>query len=192
LFANLEVLMRTLLAILLASPLSAQAERYVGDDATGSISFGMNATLHEVGGTASSFTTELNLDEAITGLMVVQGTGLKTGIGVRDKRMYTYCLETDKYPTIEFTIRGAKGDTTGLISKSGSGTIELHGKLKVRSTSRDVVIPTQYNWTETGLQLKGTKQIKWTDFGVPDPSIVISTLYPEVAVDFDLNLREGL
>ena len=184
--------MRALLAILLAMPLSAQAGRYIGDDTVGTINFDMQASLHGVPGSANSFTTELNLAEAVTGKMVVQGNSITTGIGVRDKRMYEYCLETDKFPTIEFIVRGTKGDTEGLLSKAGSGKVDLHGQLKIRSTTRDVVIPASYTWTEGKLQLAGQKQVKWTDYGVPDPSIIISKLQPEIDVRFNVELQEGL
>jgi polyisoprenoid-binding protein YceI len=183
--------MRMLLAILLAAPLSAHAGRFIGDDTSGSIHFEMEASLHRVPGTVTSFTTELNLKDSITGKVVVQGAGIKTGIGVRDKRMYSFCLETDRFPTIEFEVRGAKGDTEGLLSKEGTGSVNLHGQLKIRSTTRDVVIPATYTWSDGQLQLSGTKQIKWTDYGVPDPSILISTLYPDVSVSFDMRLHEG-
>ena len=183
--------MRALLVILLACPLQAEAGRYVGDDTSGFLKFDMEASLHAVPGTAKSFTTEINLAESITGKIVVQAKGMTTGIRVRDTRMYEYCLDADKYPTIEFEVRGATGDTEGMLSEGGSGTVNLHGSLKVRSTQREVVIPITYTWTEEGLHLAGNKELKWTDFGVPDPSIVISTLYPKVAVSFDMSLHKS-
>ena len=171
--------MRALLAILLALPLQAEAGRYVGDDSSGKLNFDMEASLHKVPGEAKSFSAELKLEEGVTGKVVVQAKGMTTGIGVRDTRMYEYCLDTDKYPTIEFQVRGVTGDSTGLLSEGGTGEVKLHGSLKVRSTSREVVIPATYTWTEEGLYLKGSKDLKWTDYGVPDPSILISKLDPK-------------
>jgi polyisoprenoid-binding protein YceI len=190
-FAFVEELMRALLFILLALPLPAEAGRYVGDDSSGSLKFDMEATAHKVPGTARSFTTEINLTESITGKVVVQSRGLTTGIGVRDIRMYDYCLAADKFPTIEFEVRGATGDTAGMLSEGGSGSINLHGTLKVRSTAREVVIPVTYTWTQEGLSLEGTKEIKWTDYGVPDPSIILSRLDPKIAISFDMNLHKS-
>lgn len=183
--------MHTLFAILLGLPLPAEAGRYVGDDSSGALNFDMEASMHSVEGKANSFSAELQLQQSVTGKFVVQAKGLTTGIGVRDTRMYQYCLDADKFPTIEFEVRGATGDTTGLLSEAGSGQVKLHGSLKVRSTSREVVVPVNYTWTEDGLSLQGAKKINWTDYGVPDPSILISTLYPKMAISFDLNLHSG-
>jgi polyisoprenoid-binding protein YceI len=183
--------MRALLAILLAAPLQAEAGRFVGDDNSGTLNFDMEASLHKVPGVAKSFTTELQIDEKVTGKVVVQAKSMTTGIGVRDSRMYSYCLDADKFPTIEFQVRGMTGDTEGLRSEGGSGEVKLHGSLKVRSTTREVVIPATYTWTEEGLYLEGSKELKWTDFGVPDPSIVISTLDPKMAISFAMTLHKS-
>ena len=184
--------MRALLAILLAVPLQADAGRYVGDDTSGSLKFDMAASLHDVPGEAKSFTTELLVEDKVTGKVVVQAKQMTTGIGVRDTRMYEYCLETDKYPTIEFQVRGITGDSAGFLSEGGTGDVTLLGTLKVRSTERDVTIPATYTWTQEGLYLEGKKDIKWTDFGVPDPSIVISKLDPKMAVSFQMSLKQSL
>ena len=57
---------------------------------------------------------------------------------------------------------------------------------------RGIVIPATYSWTDNKLQLTGQKQVKWTSYGVPDPSIIISKLHPEIDVRFDLELHESL
>jgi len=183
--------MSVLLTTWIALSSFAYADRYVGDDTKGSLKFDMVASLHDVPGEATSFTSELTLDDNVTGKLVIQGGGMKTGIGVRDKRMYSFCLETDKFPVIEFVIRGATGDIDGLKSKSGTGTVNLHGQLKIRSTTREVQVPAQYTWNGEDLSLKGDTEIKWSDYGVPDPSIVISTLFPEIKLTFDLNMSKG-
>ena len=168
----------------------AFAERFSGDNSTGKLSFDMEASLHEVPGEAKSFTGELKFDEEITGKWEVQSSQLTTGIGIRDSKMYSFCLEADKFPTIVFNVNAVRGDVDGLRSKSGEGSVTLHGQLKIRSTTRDIEIPTKYNWEEGKLNLDGGTTIKWTDFGVPDPSIAISTLYPDVKIGFDFDLTE--
>ena len=63
--------------------------------------------------------------------------------------------------------------------------------MTVRSTSREVDVTSSYNWTPEGkLRLSGNHELKWSDYGVPDPSIVISTLYPEMRFSFDTTLSE--
>ncbi len=190
-FENLEFTMLALLTAALLSLQAANADRFAGDDTKGSLDMEMVASLHDVPVEANSFTTELIIGEDITGKLVVQANSLKTGIGMRDSKMYEYCLETDKYPTVTFEMRGVTGDAEGLKSKKGTGKIKLHGKLTVRSTTRDIAVPTTYTWKDEQLHLKGTAELKWTDYGVPDPSILISTLYPEIKLSFDLALDKA-
>ena len=187
-FENLGFTMLTFLTVALVSLQVANAERFAGDNTKGSLDMEMVASLHDVPVVANSFTTELIIEENITGKLVVQANSLKTGIGMRDSKMYEYCLETDKYPTVTFEMRGVTGNAEGLKSKAGTGKIKLHGKLTVRSTTRDIAVPTTYTWKDDQLHLKGAADLKWTDYGVPDPSILISTLYPEIKLSFDIAL----
>jgi hypothetical protein len=187
----LEITMFAFLTVALISLPFASADRFVGDDTKGSLDMAMVASLHDVPVEATSFTTELIIEDGITGKMVVQANSLKTGIGVRDSKMYEYCLSTDKYPVVTFEIRGATGDVDGLKSQKGTGTVNLHGQLTVRSTTRDLVVPTTYTWKEGGVHLKGAADLKWSDYGVPDPSIMISKLYPEIKLSFAVDLTKS-
>lgn len=180
------------LALMMAWSSDARAERYAFDDASGSITFGMQASLHEVNGAAQNFSGELDIgSDKPTGKVTVQAAQLTTFLGARDDRMHSYCLEIDRYPTVEFRIAATTGDVRGLNSRRGSGTVELRGQLTVRSATRDVIIPATYRWERDGtLHLTGAHQLQWTDYGVPDPSIIISTLYPDMNIQFDVTLTE--
>ena len=178
----------TLLALLGA----ADAARYATDDTKGTLTFDMAASLHEITGRAASFTGELDIGaDSPTGTIVIQAAQLTTDLSVRDDRMHEYCLSVEQYPTIELRIGATTGDVSGLNSGRGSGSIELRGQLTVRSTSRDVVLPVSYSWEGDKVRLVGSHQLKWTDYGVPDPSILISTLYPEVNVQLNVLLNES-
>jgi polyisoprenoid-binding protein YceI len=180
------------LPMFLALAQTADAARYAFDDTRGEITFGLVASLHDISGKAGSFTGELDIgSESPTGKVVLQAAQLTTFLSVRDDRMHDFCLSTDEYPTIELRIGATTGNVKGLNSGKGSGTIELRGQLTVRSSSRDVVIPMTYTWENGGVRLVGSHQLKWTDYGVPDPSILISTLYPEVNVQFNVLLQQA-
>ena len=171
---------------------SSDAARYAFDDTKGKITFDMAASLHEIEGAASSFTGELDIgSDSPTGKIVVQASQVTTFLSLRDDRMHEFCLATDQYPTIELRIGATTGNTQGLNSGRGTGTIELRGQLTIRSTSRDVIIPLTYTWEGDKVRLVGSHQVKWPDYGVPDPSILISTLYPEVNIQFNVLLNEA-
>jgi polyisoprenoid-binding protein YceI len=169
----------------------AHATRYAFDDTSGDITFNMQASLHEVRGEAQNFTGELDIGgERPTGQITVQADQITTFLSARDSRMQDLCLAVDRYPTVEFLIAATTGNVRGLNSRRGSGTVELRGQMTIRSSTRDVIIPATYRWEQGTLHLTGAHQMKWSDFGVPDPSIIISTLYPDMDIRFDVALTE--
>jgi len=185
-----EVEMHLLFAIWLSAVLPSNAERYSTDNGSSKVRFDVGSTLHNVPADITRFTAELEIKDTISGKLTVQSDSITTGIGVRDKRLYSYCLSTDQYPTIDFNIRSVSGDTEAFQGASGSGTITLHGALKIRSTTKDFAVPAQFTWNETGVALKGTTPLSWSDFGIPDPSILISKVEPVLNLEFDLNLEK--
>ena len=184
--------MSLFLTILFALSSSASADRYTGDNSNGQLKLEMDSTMHTVPIEATQFTTELNIAEKVTGKLVVQTTGLKTGIGVRDSRMYELCLSSDKYPTVTYEVRGMTGDVDGLKSGEGSGAVELHGSLTIRSTTRDIKIPATYTWDNESLGLTGKQNVNWSDYSVPDPSIIISKVDPKMDMEFKITLSKSL
>jgi polyisoprenoid-binding protein YceI len=187
-----EVAMSLFVTIIFALSSPASADRFTGDNNSGQLQLEMDSTMHKVPIDATRFTTELNIDEKVTGKLIVQAAGLKTGIGVRDSRMYELCLSSDKYPTVVYEVRGVTGDVDGLKSGEGTGNIELHGSLTIRSTTRDIKIPATYNWQNASLGLTGKQQVSWADYSVPDPSIVISKVNPKMDMDFSITLNKSL
>lgn len=170
----------------------ASADRFTADNAAGTVQFTLDSTLHEVPGDATSFTSELLVEDKVTGKLVIQAESIKTGIGVRDSRMYDFCLDSKTYPTIVFEVRDITGDGETFQSRQGEGTVNLHGQLTIRSTTRDLVIPAQFKWNDAGLNLNGQTQINWKDFGVPDPSIMISKVQPSMKLRFDFAMKKAL
>ena len=176
--------------LLLALIAPADAGRFTFDDDTSSIAFDMAATLHKFHGTAKTFSGELNIEDEITGKLSIVASSLDTGLGLRDKRMRGYCLEPTRWPTIDLKVAAVTGDLEGLRSGEGSGPIELVGQMTIRSTPREVDIPVTYAWTDGSLKLTGSYRMQWTDYGVPDPSIPISKLLPDMTVLIDVTASE--
>ena len=179
------------LAVLATLPATADAARYTFDDSSAAIAFEMKATLHPIRGVVGNFSGELNIeDDAITGKLSITAKSLDTGLGLRDKRMWGYCLETARWASIDLVVNAVSGDEEGLRSGEGSGPIELVGQLTIRSSTREVNVPATYTWTDEGLRLVGRHAMQWADYGVPDPSIPLSRLLPDMTIVYDLKLGE--
>ena len=180
---------RTLSLILglLALAPSAEAASYAFNQGGGSVKFFNTASLHGIEGKAKTFSGSLDTD-AGTGQLVVNTASMTTDLGPRDTKMHEFCLESAKYPKITFSVTSIDGGDA-LKSGEGSGSVTLKGTLTIRAVSKPAAIKTSYSFGADGLSLKGRHDFKWSDFGVPDPSIFISTLYPDMNVQFDVKAK---
>lgn len=170
----------------LVASLSAQAERFAISHSTGKIRFHMEASLHEIDGAAESFSggIELGPESSHQGEITIPAVGLTTHLKIRDERMREHVLHVEKYPTITYRIRSISGDVAGLDSGTGSGEVQLNGDLTVAGVTETLNIPAAYTWSQSSVKLVGKVTTKWTNFRLPDPSILISTLHPPLDILF--------
>jgi len=154
----------------------------------GRLSFELASSLHPIEGQALAFTGSLDTD-TLLGALTVDANGLTTGLGPRDSRMGAWCLEVARFPTIAFTVAQIEGDVAGLRSGVGTGRLSLLGTLTIRDVAAAVAVPATYAWEGQNLRIKGRHDMKWTDWNIPDPSVLLSTVRPEMAVVFDLVAR---
>jgi polyisoprenoid-binding protein YceI len=103
--------------------------------------------------------------------------------------MQSFCLESNKYSTIAFKATSIEGDTAALKAGSGTGNVKLKGSLTIRDTTKTVTIPATYTAANGSVSMSGSYAFKWTDYNVPDPSIFISTLYPDMSVKFNVSMN---
>lgn len=152
-----------------------------------SIVFHNSATLGDFAGRAP-FTGTVD-PVALTGSVDVPTAGLITGSGPRDARLQSYCLEASRFAHITFRATSITGDTKTLRTGAGAGSITLTGPLTIRDVTRTVSVPAAFSYAGDELRLSGRVDLLWSDYGVPDPSIVISALDPAMYVTFDLIAR---
>lgn len=55
-------------------------------------------------------------------------------------------------------------------------------------TLRQVIIPATISSSPTGYSISGKTTLKWADYGVDDPSILVVHLDPKVTIKFELQL----
>ena len=179
----------TILAVI-SSPIwssPSQAGKYTFDTTGSSVTFHNTASLHGIDGVAKQFNGRLDSD-AGTGVLVVKTSSMTTNLGPRDKKMHEYCLEVEKFPTIDFNVSSVTG-LDAINAGAAKGSVTLNGSLSIRDVSRPVSVPASFTTEGDDLTLAGQLEFKWTDFKVPDPSIFISTLYPDMSVKFSLALK---
>jgi polyisoprenoid-binding protein YceI len=151
----------------------------------GTLGFELPASLHAVSGRAPAFGGTLDTD-ALTGALTIDAGALTTGLGPRDSRMTWHCLEVARFPTIALAVNRIDGATEGLRAGAGSGAVTLEGTLTIRDVTRPVAILASYAWEGDALRLRGRHALAWTDWSIPDPSTLLSTVSPELTVTFDV------
>jgi len=119
---------------------------------------------------------------AVTGSLTVQGlkitavsvkadmTQLHSDKAMRDQRMQTMGLETDRFPTASFALTSpisfSKRPPAGkIVHVTALGNLTLHG------VTRSVRIPLQARWTGDQIQVVGSLPVLFSDYGITPPSI---------------------
>ncbi|HXY71199.1 MAG TPA: YceI family protein [Actinomycetota bacterium] len=119
---------------------------------------------------------------ALTGSLTVSGlkiaavsvkadlTQLHSDKPMRDERMQTMGLETDRFPSASFTLTSpvsfAKRPPAGTIVR-----VVAHGNLSLHGVTRSVSIPLQARWSGDQIQVVGSLPIVFADYGITPPSI---------------------
>jgi len=119
---------------------------------------------------------------AVTGSLTISGLNV-TGVDVtadltqlasdrslRDERMHTIGLESDRFPQagfqldapIAFDSKPASGQT---VETTATGTLTLHG------VTKDVSLPIQARWTADRIEVIGSLDIQFADYDITPPNI---------------------
>ena len=164
----------------------AMAAPYAFSNAESRLGFSAVASLHDFEGKAANFFGSFD-PENKSGTLEISAASLSTGLGPRDERLRLWCLETEKYPTIRFVVVQVEGTNPG--PGETSGTMNFLGDLSIRDQTRRISVPLRWSWEEEALRLRGQLPLRWADFGIPDPGLLISTLQPDIQLHFDLLAR---
>lgn len=175
-----------MLLLALLALVRAYAADLAFTEADGSVRLRMSASLGDFEGRAAAFRGRLSLGaasaDAGVGELIVPVRSLTTGLGPRDSRMHTWCLDAATFPEIRFVVREARGLRAG----EGGGAGTLRGDLTVRDVTRAVDVPVTWAWEGPNLHLEGEYAMDWSLWNVPDPTVVLSTMEPEMRVAFDV------
>lgn len=165
----------------------AEAAKYTFDQSASTLTFHNSASLHEIDGVVKTFSGTFDSD-AGTGELKVQAASLTTNLGPRDSKMHSFCLESGNFPGISFKVTGVEGGEA-LNSGAKKGRVKLTGALTIRDVTKNVVVASTFTRVDGSIHLNGKYAFKWGDYNVADPSIIISTLYPDMSVAFKLALK---
>jgi polyisoprenoid-binding protein YceI len=119
---------------------------------------------------------------AVTGSLKIEGTTVRTAHlqvdmtqltsdkAMRDARMRSIGLETDRFPTASFVLSSpisfATAPEAGRVVKTrATGNLTIHG------VTKPVTVDIQARWTADGLTVVGSIPIAMADYGITPPNV---------------------
>jgi polyisoprenoid-binding protein YceI len=127
--------------------------------------------------TAASFTVDVST--------------LASDRSMRDDRIHSIGLESDRYPRASFVLTAplslpAKAATGAVVDVSATGKLTIHG------VTRTETIPLQARVTGSEIEVVGSITFAWNDFGMTAPSIGgFVSVGSSATMEFDLHLAHA-
>jgi polyisoprenoid-binding protein YceI len=148
-------------------------------------------------GRTSSITGAATLAQSHGGLTITGASfnaavnALKSDRSMRDEKIHSIGLESDRYPTATFTLSRPltvpASDLGGQVARlSATGTFNIHG------TTRSATVPVELRMSGSTLQAAGSLSFPWSDFNMTAPSIGgFVTVTDKATLEFDLHLQRA-
>ena len=171
----------TVALLFAASGALAEPRHLALDAAASEVTIDLPATGHDVHGAFRIRGGAIDFDPAAgtaSGEIVVEAASGETGNGSRDKTMRDDVLEAPKFPDIRFVAERFVGD----LPASGSGEVELVGKLSVHGAAHPLSLKAKVTVEGSRLRVKTTFPVPFLDWGMKDPSVLFLRVEPVVLV----------
>lgn len=159
----------------------AQESTLVLDPAKTTVSFTLEATLHNVHGTFRLKGGVIQFNPATgaaSGAVTVDATSGETGNSRRDRNMHRDVLQSERYPEITFT----PTRVTGSLLAQGESSVTVDGVLRLRGVDHAIALPFKVQ-TSNG-ELRATTQftVPYVAWGLKNPSSFLLHVAEKVEV----------
>jgi polyisoprenoid-binding protein YceI len=94
---------------------------------------------------------------------------LKSNKSLRDGVLKTEAIDTNKYPTAEFTL--TRPIALSAVVPGRIYTVETHGTLELHGVSKSVSVTLHYEQTKSGFELLADVPILMADYSIKAPSV---------------------
>ncbi|MFN8392352.1 MAG: YceI family protein [Bdellovibrionota bacterium] len=194
------------LLLLLAALLCSSSAAFAADwglplelsDKNTKIRFEIDSTWHRVRGTTTGITGKIVLADpadpsTVRGEVHAPVARFDTDNSSRDKTMREV-MAAETYPDVKFALSGIEiGCTPSSLAAGQACSATLRGDLTIRGQTKPWEIPATLSLLGNRYELRGTGRLRWSDFGVEDPSIFVARLSKDVTVfietDWDAETR---
>lgn len=160
------------------------------------VTFNLSTNVHPVKAVVEKFKGHMNIKSAdeknidsVEGLLEIDTTSINTHISLCDTRIQKETLSTAKYPKITFKVSKI-AIVSNKITIDNTISLKLLGSLTIRDVTKKVEIPVKVNVSKDLLSaiVEGNYKVKFNDYNVPDPSVLIAKVDPVVDLSFKLKV----
>lgn len=188
------MLLAGLTLALLAAPADAQSHRWVPVSGKSLVAFEATHRLGDFRGSAETVTGEFEADPTeirtgFTGTLRVPVAALRTGDAGRDRDLQKL-LQANTHKLIRYTIGGSDASFTA-ITATADVLLTIKGALEVRGVERPLVFLARARLVGDRIWVRGESRLRLTDFGIEPPRRLLFRVGNEVAVSFDVTLRNA-
>jgi 4-amino-4-deoxy-L-arabinose transferase-like glycosyltransferase/polyisoprenoid-binding protein YceI len=156
---------------------------------------------HEAVARTSSVTGGLTVQQGTSGLQVtaLRFTAQLTNLASVDQvagrdvsqrdRIVSQTLSVFQYPTATFQAQG--GDLPAGLESGQTVTLTIPGQLTIHGVTKTVQVSVQARLTGSQVQAAGSTSFAMTDFGISPPQVPITSVDPQVTLEFSLVLTRS-
>ena len=143
-----------------------------------------------VTGTAS-VTTNADGSASVTSIQVTADLSqVASDSGRRDNFVRNNSLDTGQFPQATFASQAAFSVPTSVVS-GAAGTATVSGKLTIHGVAKDVSIPLKIQRSGSTVNVVGSYQFRWGDFGVQRPQVPVASVQSDPTIEISLVLSSA-
>jgi len=189
---------KTPLLLLLVPALAiAEPRPWTLQKGSGRARFRVEAPLDAIEGSGSGLSGELRFDEANwaegSGRIRIDLKGFTTGLSLRDEDLRDQFFQTDKFPEAVLTIHRLERPSAGALVVGRGGQADAVATLSLHGKEQPVRIPIEVLFQDAGgqrdLQITGTFDVPFTEYGIPRPARLFLKLGSVAHVRFEATFR---
>lgn len=160
------------------------------NDSNTKVSFAVDSTWHMVNGTTSNLNGSVALKDKNDPLSIVvdlkiQVKTFDTDWDSRDEKLQE-CMASDTYPIASFvSTRLSDSCKPTVIDIAGKCSGTLTGTITMRDVSKEVALPVSITKERDSYLISGVLPVKWAEYNIEDPSILIAKLDPIVTISYE-------
>lgn len=166
------------------------------NDKNTKVGFQVDSTWHLIHGTTKGVTGKAWLENendpsSVRAKVSLPVNSFNTDNSSRDSRMREV-MQADKFNEVVFELVSlGEGCSPTALESLPECRVAGHGRITIRGVTHEVDLPMVVKLKAGTYQVAGTAKIKWPDFGVEDPSILVARLAKEVEVHFAVALAKA-